>query len=193
MVGKEDARILRTKKLIEETTIGLLTTQPEFSITTLLGRAQVTRGTFYKYYRNKEHLISEVNNSLLVAFMAQIQGQFHLAKMIAAVSDRAAFYNAVLNLHHDSIYFTTLMSRMRTQMQTQLSVITDDELRRRQIFQWEIVTGGFWALIAKWLVENMNLAQTELLAEFVEILRINTTGWAQTGLALFNFERLDKK
>lgn len=192
-MGKEDARILRTKKLIEETTINLLTTQPDFSITALLNRAQVTRGTFYKYYRNKEHLISEVNNSLLIAFMVQVQGQFHVAKMIAAISDRAAFYNAVLNLHHDSIYFTTLVSRMRTQMQTQLSAITDDELRRRQTFQWEAINGGFWALIAKWLMENMNLAQTELLTEFVEILRINTTGWAQTGLILFDFEPLNKR
>ncbi|ADG41404.1 MULTISPECIES: TetR/AcrR family transcriptional regulator [Leuconostoc] len=192
-MGKEDARILRTKKLIEETTINLLTTQPDFSITALLNRAQVTRGTFYKYYRNKEHLISEVNNSLLIAFMVQVQGQFHVAKMIAAISDRAAFYNAVLNLHHDSIYFTTLVSRMRTQMQTQLSAITDDELRRRQTFQWEVINGGFWALIAKWLMENMNLAQTELLTEFVEILRINTTGWAQTGLILFDFEPLNKR
>lgn len=192
-MGKEDARILRTKKLIEEATISILTTQPDFSITMLLKRAQVTRGTFYKYYRNKEHLISEVNDSLLMSFMMQIQGQFHVAKMIAVISDRAAFYNAVLNLHHNSAYFTTLMSRMRTQMQVQLSTITDDELCRRQMFQWEIVVGGFWALIAKWLAENMNLAQTELLAEFVEILRINTTGWTQTGLALFNFERLDKK
>ena len=54
MVKKEDARVLRTKKNIEETAIMLLTTQPNFSITLLLHRANVTRGTFYKYYQNKE-------------------------------------------------------------------------------------------------------------------------------------------
>ncbi|WP_312402279.1 TetR/AcrR family transcriptional regulator, partial [Leuconostoc lactis] len=92
MVKREDARVLRTKKAIEEATVSLITSQPDFSITTLLNRAQVTRGTFYKYYKNKEHLISEVNNNLLVEFTQHIQGQFRVAKMIQAISARAAFY-----------------------------------------------------------------------------------------------------
>jgi len=143
MVKREDARVLRTKKAIEEATVSLITSQPDFSITTLLNRAQVTRGTFYKYYKNKEHLISEVNNNLLVEFTQHIQGQFRVAKMIQAISARAAFYNAVLNLHSDGIYFTTLMSRMRTQMLTQLGNLEDEVYHRQMVYQWEAVIGAF--------------------------------------------------
>lgn len=188
MIKKEDARVLRTKKAIEEATISLLTAQPDFSITTLLNRAQVTRGTFYKYYQNKEHLISEVNNSLLLEFTQHIQGHFRLAKMVQAISARAAFYNAVLNLHSDGIYFATLMSRMRTQMLTQLTSIEDEARHRKMVYQWEAVIGAFWALISKWLLENMDLDQTALLQEFSDILRVNTTAATQTGLNLFDFE-----
>lgn len=188
MVKKEDARVLRTKKAIEEATVSLLTAQPDFSITTLLNRAQVTRGTFYKYYKNKEHLISEVNNSLLLEFTQHIQGQFRVAKMIQAISARAAFYNAVLNLHSDGIYFATLMSRMRTQMLTQLTGLENEANHRKMVYQWESVIGAFWALISKWLLENMDLDQTVLLQEFADILRINTTAATQTGLGLFDFE-----
>ena len=177
MVKKEDARVLRTKKNIEETTITLLTTQPNFSITLLLHRADVTRGTFYKYYQNKEHLISEVNHTLIQEFIQYTQGKFHVAKMIQAVSDRAAFYNAVLNLHSNSVYVKTL--------------IEDEELYRHQMFQWEIITGGFWALISKWLLDNMNVTQTKLLQEFIEVLRVDSTGWTQTGLNLFNFDNVN--
>ncbi len=193
MAEKEDARVIRTRKIIEETTIILLTTQTDFSITDLLKRANVTRGTFYKYYRNKDHLISEVNNVLLLEFTQYIHGKFNLVKMIQAVSERAAFYNAVLNLNKDKDYFAALMSRMRTQMQAQLSTLDDEKVRRRQTFQWEIVTGGFWALIAKWLLEDMNLPQPDLLSDLIEILRINTSGWTQTGLSLFDFELSDSK
>lgn len=188
MIKKEDARVLRTKKAIEEATISLLTAQPDFSITTLLNRAQVTRGTFYKYYQNKEHLISEVNNSLLLEFTQHIQGHFRVAKMVQTISARAAFYNAVLNLHSDGIYFATLMSRMRTQMLTQLTSIEDEARHRKMVYQWEAVIGAFWALISKWLLENMDLDQTALLQEFSDILRVNTTAATQTGLNLFDFE-----
>ncbi|WP_220739204.1 TetR/AcrR family transcriptional regulator [Leuconostoc miyukkimchii] len=190
MVKKEDARVVRTKKNIEETAIVLLTAQSDFSINVLLERADVTRGTFYKYYQNKEHLISEVNHKLVLEFVKHTQDSFHIAGMIQAVSDRAAFYNAVLNLHKDTTFFLTLMSHMRTQMQSQLGIIEDEDLYRRQTFQWEIITGGFWALIAKWLLDNMNIEQTRLLQEFVEVIRVNTVGLSQTGLNLFDFSSI---
>ena len=191
MVKREDARVLRTKKAIEEATVNLITSQPDFSITTLLNRAQVTRGTFYKYYKNKEHLISEVNNNLLVEFTQHIQGQFRVAKMIQAISARAAFYNAVLNLHSDGIYFATLMSRMRTQMLTQLGNLEDEAYHRQMVYQWEAVIGAFWALISKWLLDNMDLDQVALLQEFTDILRVNTTAVSQTGLNLFDFDMIN--
>lgn len=191
MVKREDARVLRTKKTIEEATVSLITSQPDFSITTLLNRAQVTRGTFYKYYKNKEHLISEVNNNLLVEFTQHIQGQFRVAKMIQAISARAAFYNAVLNLHSDGIYFATLMSRMRTQMLTQLGNLEDEAYHRQMVYQWEAVIGAFWALISKWLLDNMDLDQVALLQEFTDILRVNTTAVSQTGLNLFDFDMIN--
>ena len=56
------------------------------------------------------------------------------------------------------------------------------------VYQWESVIGAFWALISKWLLENMDLDQTVLLQEFADILRINTTAATQTGLGLFDFE-----
>ena len=191
MVKREDARVLRTKKTIEEATVSLITSQPDFSITTLLNRAQVTRGTFYKYYKNKEHLISEVNNNLLVEFTQHIQGQFRVAKMIQAISARAAFYNAVLNLHSDGIYFATLMSRMRTQMLTQLGNLEDEAYHRQMVYQWEAVIGACWALISKWLLDNMDLDQVALLQEFTDILRVNTTAVSQTGLNLFDFDMIN--
>ena len=75
MVKREDARVLRTKKAIEEATVSNY--EPTgFSITTLLNRAQVTRVPFISTIKTRKHLISKVNNNLLVDFTQHIQGQF---------------------------------------------------------------------------------------------------------------------
>ena len=190
MSEKKDARIITTKKNIQEAAVILMTTQPDFSITTLLDKAQTTRGTFYKYYQNKPHLIDDVNDNLLLELTQHIQGQFHVVKMIRAISDRAAFYNAVLNLNTNTSYFNTLMTRMRSQVTLQLAGVTDDYEKRKLMFQWEVVIGGFWALIAAWLADNMDINQTILLQEFTDILRVNTTGATQTGLSLFDFSEV---
>ena len=80
------------------------------------------------------------------------------------------------------------MSRMRTQMLTQLGNLEDEAYHRQMVYQWEAVIGAFWALISKWLLDNMDLDQVALLQEFTDILRVNTTAVSQTGLNLFDFD-----
>lgn len=186
MSNKTDARVVRTKHIIQAETILLLSTQPDFSITTLLARANITRGTFYKYYRNKEHLISEINDSLINDLLEHTQLTFKITDMINTVSKQAAFYNAVLNHDIDKPFSDALYSRLRTQMATRTSELNDEE-RRAQQYQWEVINAGFWAIMAKWLADNMNISQSDLFKEFTELWRINTNTVASNGLNLFDF------
>lgn len=186
MSNKTDARVVRTKHIIQTETILLLSTQPDFSITTLLARANITRGTFYKYYRNKEHLISEINDSLINDLLEHTQQTFKITDMINTVSKQAAFYNAVLNHDIDKPFSDALYSRLRTQMATRTSELNDEE-RRAQQYQWEVINAGFWAIMAKWLADNMNISQSDLFKEFTELWRINTNTVASNGLNLFDF------
>lgn len=186
MSNKTDARVVRTKHIIQAETILLLSTQPDFSITTLLARANITRGTFYKYYRNKEHLISEINDSLINDLLEHTQQTFKITDMINTVSKQAAFYNAVLNHDIDKPFSDALYSRLRTQMATRTSELNDEE-RRAQQYQWEVINAGFWAIMAKWLADNMNISQSDLFKEFTELWRINTNTVDSNGLNLFDF------
>ncbi|WP_273711487.1 TetR/AcrR family transcriptional regulator [Leuconostoc mesenteroides] len=186
MSNKTDARVVRTKHIIQAETILLLSTQPDFSITTLLARANITRGTFYKYYRNKEHLISEINDSLINDLLEHTQQTFKITDMINTVSKQAAFYNAVLNHDIDKPFSDALYSRLRTQMATRTSELNDEE-RRAQQYQWEVINAAFWAIMAKWLADNMNISQSDLFKEFTELWRINTNTVASNGLNLFDF------
>ncbi|MGL4690261.1 MAG: TetR/AcrR family transcriptional regulator [Leuconostoc mesenteroides] len=186
MSNKTDARVVRTKHIIQAETILLLSTQPDFSITTLLARANITRGTFYKYYRNKEHLISEINDSLINDLLEHTPQTFKITDMINTVSKQAAFYNAVLNHDIDKPFSDALYSRLRTQMATRTSELNDEE-RRAQQYQWEVINAGFWAIMAKWLADNMNISQSDLFKEFTELWRINTNTVASNGLNLFDF------
>ena len=186
MSKKIDARIVRTRQIIQSATIALLTTQPGFSITTLLARADITRGTFYKYYANKEHLISEVNDVILNDLLLHTKETFIVAEMIASVSRQAAFYNAVLNHHADPSFQYALFDRLRTQMQTKVNASAQDVNRRLQ-YQWETINAGFWAMIARWLSDDMNMTQDDLLQEFAVLWRGNPTVIKDTGLGLFDF------
>ncbi|WP_273750429.1 TetR/AcrR family transcriptional regulator [Leuconostoc mesenteroides] len=186
MSNKTDARVVRTKHIIQAETILLISTQPDFSITTLLARANITRGTFYKYYRNKEHLISEINDSLINDLLEHTQQTFKITDMINTVSKQAAFYNAVLNHDIDKPFSDALYSRLRTQMATRTSELNDEE-RRAQQYQWEVINAGFWAIMAKWLADNMNISQSDLFKEFTELWRINTNTVDSNGLNLFDF------
>ncbi|MGX7051600.1 TetR/AcrR family transcriptional regulator [Leuconostoc palmae] len=187
MSRKEDARVIRTKKRIEDTTIALLTIQPDFSITTLLERAAVTKGTFYKYFQNKEHLISEVNNSLLFEISTAIQDKIHISKIIRIISGQAAFYNAVLNFNTDVLFLVNVKARMRSFMKTKVDLIEDESIQQKIIFQFEALMGGFWSLVAVWLDNNMDIDQGMLISQFEEILRLNTTGISKNALSLFDF------
>ncbi|GMA70637.1 TetR family transcriptional regulator [Leuconostoc litchii] len=186
MSNKTDARVIRTKYIIQTETILLLSTQPDFSITMLLSRANITRGTFYKYYRNKEHLISEINDALINDLLEHTQETFKITDMINTVSKQAAFYNAVLNHDIDKSFSDTLYSRLRTQMATHTNDLSDEE-RRAQQYQWEVINAGFWAIMAKWLADNMNISQVALFEEFTELWRLNTNTVANNGLNLFDF------
>ncbi|MDF7626584.1 TetR/AcrR family transcriptional regulator [Leuconostocaceae bacterium ESL0723] len=185
--NKQDARIIRTRQTIRRIGLDLMTSQPDFSISTLLDRVKITRGTFYRHYRNKEDLVADINRVLIEQLSQHTQEQFRVARVIAVISERAVFYNSVLNQQVDQIFYQDLMTRLRAQMRHQLAEVKDDSLRQHLAYQWEAIVAGFFACVAKWLDDSMNMSQPDLLNEFAEIWRLNISTTGQTGLQLFDF------
>ncbi|MBU7455283.1 TetR/AcrR family transcriptional regulator [Leuconostoc fallax] len=185
-----DARIIQTMNKIRNTAKALMVTQPDFAMTTFLTQAGVTRGTFYKYYDNKAHLVAEVNHAIVTDLVQYTETKFQLALVIKAISEDAAFYNAALNLNSNPSFYHILMTHIHDQMLIQTQSL-EEPIQQHVRYQWEVIHAGFWGIIGKWLQENMTLSQVELLEEFSEVWRVNHGAIQQTGLSLFDFSSID--
>ena len=189
-MSQTDARVIRTTRKINETAMTLMITQPDFSITTLLTRAGITRGTFYKYYSNKDHLTSEVNSRLIDRLAEHTGVKFQIAPVINVISEEASFYNAVLNMNSNSTFYDSLLVRLRKQLNDQIESLDKNDQQHVR-YQWEIINAGFWAVVGKWLRENMSISQTELLMEFSSVWRTTQISLQPSALDLFDFSPLN--
>ncbi|CAK8053768.1 TetR/AcrR family transcriptional regulator [Eupransor demetentiae] len=185
--NENDARVVRTKQMLRKAGMELITQKSDFSIANLLEKVQITRGTFYRHYHNKADLIRDINQTLIHEILDCSPEQFNVAAVIGVISEQAVFYNVVLNEAVDQDFTKELMQELRGRLNKELSQLTDSQLKRHLAYQWEVIMAGFWAGMAKWLSDGMDMSQDELLSEFSEIWRVNMSASGQTGLNLFDF------
>ncbi|GAP00480.1 TetR/AcrR family transcriptional regulator [Fructobacillus ficulneus] len=183
-----DARVLRSRQVLRTAAIDLLSKTDRFSISELLIKGRVTRGTFYRHYNNREDLITDVNRELIQDFTEKTEGKFRVQAVLEVISEQGIFYNAVLNEGRDPELMDSLMLALREQRNRALADIIDERERMHLVYQWEIIIAGFWACVSLWLEDSMALTYEELLDEFREIWRVTMTRSQKTGLMLFDFD-----
>lgn len=80
MVQKEviDIRILRSKKAISDTLMGLLNERDfkTITITEIVNKAGVNRGTFYKHYAYKEDILQEIQDDFLEQLATMLENNY---------------------------------------------------------------------------------------------------------------------
>ncbi|CAH1851466.1 TetR/AcrR family transcriptional regulator [Convivina intestini] len=189
-VNTEDARTVRSKQALKDAALNFISHGQDFSIANLLEATEVSRGTFYRHYANKNALIRDVNQDLIQEILDQIDEQFPVARVINLVQERAAFYHQSLNMAINPSFYPELLRQLRQAAGYRLKQVTDPNVRRDLLYQGEVIMAGFWACLARWLTNNMELSQAKLLREFTEIFRISIGANSQTALIWFNFEPL---
>ena len=114
-MGKTDPRILKTRRKLKESFLTLLATQRlgEINIKDLTETAEITRGTFYLHYKDKEsyihvmmlELIDECFKSVIHSLEQADQDEqeehlmqptFSLVHLFEYVSERPAFFKVLL-------------------------------------------------------------------------------------------------
>ncbi|MDF7637141.1 TetR family transcriptional regulator [Leuconostocaceae bacterium ESL0958] len=183
-----DARVLRSRQILRDAAISLLAESDAFSVAQLLDLAGITRGTFYRHYRNKADLIDDVNELLVAEICQYAHGRFQVKEAISVIANRAAFYQAVFNQHQDPLFKSTLLANLRACRDQTIARLGRGASQRRLIYQWEVVMAGFWSVMALWLKDDMAFSKQELLQEFRAIWRCAVIRTQQTGLILFDFD-----
>lgn len=108
MAGKEDLRIVRTRKLLSNTLLDMMeeTSIEKISVIDLCNRAMVNRATFYAHFEDKYHLLSfaleELKDELYANFTREIRlstpEQTLTSMMIMAVDFFYGKHNHIANI-----------------------------------------------------------------------------------------------
>jgi AcrR family transcriptional regulator len=168
-MARVDARILKTQRTIIQTATTLIALQPDFSVTELLEKAAITRGTFYKYYPNKEALVYEINQQQIEKFMALIRdGVISVDFTLRLIASQATFYDAAINQRVNDAFFQSLMTQWRAVVDARILQDFPDATQMI-LYQWEILQAGFWAQIRQWLQGGMQVPQSEILDNFTTV------------------------
>ncbi|CAH1852361.1 TetR/AcrR family transcriptional regulator [Convivina praedatoris] len=186
----EDARTVHSKEKLKATAFNFISRGQDFSVGDVLETAELSRGTFYRHYTNKNALIGDLNQDLIQEVLEQVDDQFQVARVINIVQQRAAFYHHSLNLNGNPGFYPELLRQLRHVANHRLEQINEPGLHRDLLYQGEVIMTGFWACLSRWLTNNMELSPDKLLREFTEIFRISMGANSQTALIWFNFESL---
>ncbi|MGX6978533.1 TetR/AcrR family transcriptional regulator [Vagococcus elongatus] len=106
MEGKIDPRVLKTRRKLKGAFLKLLSVQSlsNFNIKDLTQTAEVTRGTFYLHYKDKDTFVTammeQLVSELFAATMIEKEGQdtkyFSLNRMLEFVEEHPEFFDALL-------------------------------------------------------------------------------------------------
>lgn len=107
--GKIDARVIKTKKLIEKTFIRLLEDEPFEKITTtkIIKECMISKGTFYSHYMDKYDLAEKIIDKKLKVFEELLQERFRegnrsledIAIVVSRAFDNSKSINVLKNIN----------------------------------------------------------------------------------------------
>lgn len=128
MEGKIDPRVLKTRRKLKTAFLHLLSVQSlkDFNIKDLTQTAEVTRGTFYLHFKDKETFVAAMMNQLVKELFenTMVTGEtdtvqrFSLNKMLEFVEAHAYFFETLLKDKEAFSYRVILEDALYEQIET---------------------------------------------------------------------------
>lgn len=174
----EDKRVRRTKKLLRQALAELMR-EKEFkniTVSDVVRRADINRGTFYVYYRDVYDLREKVENELVDALRGTIEGA--LSEVMAHASMRPVIEQAVryLEENYDLAFvllrdsgvgsFEDKLMQLMEECSQQLMPPQSDADR----FSIWFVAAGCIGLLKKWMIQPVPAARDAVLDRLDELL-----------------------
>lgn len=113
MSDKEDLRIVKTRRCIEEAFLELLQEHSfdQITVRQLLSKALVSKGTFYAHYLDKYDLAEKIAAAMLQEFQTGIRERMTAAR---TVGNRESIMVSLLHTLKTTIPRLTLLKKIRT-------------------------------------------------------------------------------
>lgn len=174
----EDKRVRRTKKLLRQALAELMR-EKEFkniTVSDVVRRADINRGTFYVYYRDVYDLREKVENEMVDTLRGTIEAA--LPEVVAQASMRPVIEQAVryLEENHD-LAFVLLRDNGVGSFEDKLMALMEECSRqlkppKNEADQFPIwfVAAGCIGLLKRWMMQPVPTARDEVLDRLDDLL-----------------------
>lgn len=182
MAKREDPRIRRTKKLLRQGLIDLINQKPVSDITVkeLTEQVDINRGTFYKYYKDVQDLVSQLENKVEGDFQAIVRkpvnndiGYFPKPLLISIfdyVRTNADICEVLLGVNGNREFVCNLRDFFKTQAFKNFEEVIVLENPRRLGYYCAFVGDGFISMVTIWLEQGMVESSEEMASILVNML-----------------------
>lgn len=176
MAESEDKRIKRTKKLLRQALQELMQEKAfqDITVTDLVERADINRGTFYVHYRDVYDLRERIENQMIEDFRVIIAAHMPscTGRSLRPMLERAAEY---VEQHRDIV--SSLLSTSGTHSFEAKMTAVIEEARAavapvrglRQEYDARFVSAGMMSVMEKWLADERRPPRDEVV-EFLDAL-----------------------
>ena len=160
MPAKEDLRVIKTRRIIKNALVDLMS-QKEVSaitITELSEKAMINRKTFYRHYRTVSDVVTEIENEILSEFSDALKGRNRscldisavVADISALIDRRRDFFAKMMKLNPDLFNAGRIKAMLRRALEVSLKSnggMTDAAVRSAVS---EFAVSGILGLYAEW-------------------------------------------
>lgn len=191
MARQLDRRVQRTRKFLRDSLMALILEEgyDEISIQDITEKANLGRATFYLHYKDKDELLLEVMDQLIVDFMDQVpqltEAHWHLedTKTIVKLFDFAAEHFDLYRILIIGSGGITAARQLHRSIAENIKKFIQDEVKARSAepvvpidFIANYFTGSLLATIYWWLDNDLPYSAEEMAEMFQKVNLLDREG-----------------
>ena len=173
---------IRSKRLIRQAFVELLQEKEleKITVTDIITRADINRGTFYAHYQDTQAVIEQIENEIIEK-MLEFLGEFRyqnffqnplplLLKISRYLEEDLEFYRILINSHGSEQFLIKLKNIFVKHMETDTDI--PDQFKKSPAFliRTHFFAGGLVNLYQVWFRGEMDISLNEISLEISKLM-----------------------
>lgn len=172
-VNKTDPRVIKTHNSLRKALVYLMRREKieNISVQKITETANITRGTFYLHYRDKQDFIESAMKDILDDFFDQVMVDsedyslskertvqvISLQKAFQYIENNADIFDVLLNNENNTGFYEQFYNRLADYLTTYGNVVNDNQkqLMVPVNLQISFIVSAFLGLVSHWLEDGM--------------------------------------
>jgi AcrR family transcriptional regulator len=173
---------IRSKRLIRQAFVELLKEEDleKITVTDIITRADINRGTFYAHYPDTRAVIEQIENEI-VEKMLGVLGEFRfqnffqnplplLLKISKYLEDDLEFYRILINSHGSEQFLIKLKDIFVKHMETDTDVPIEIKRSPAFLIRTYFFAGGLVNIYQVWFRGDLNISLDEIALEISKLM-----------------------